>query len=106
MSTPGFWYSESLAESHRLGTLPVYESAYDFPYASSWEIGSGNNVASPATANSDKAWVPGRTLKDSRRSHARRRSGAVYRSVNAERREPRRYREAHRIHRPARRRLP
>ena len=41
------WYSELLAEAHRLGALPVYESEHDFPYASSWEIGPGSNVAFP-----------------------------------------------------------
>ena len=41
------WYAELLAESHRLGDLPVCFSAFNFPYASSWEIGSGSNVAFP-----------------------------------------------------------
>lgn len=41
------WYSELLAESHRLGELPVYYAEYDFPYASSWEIGPGSKVAFP-----------------------------------------------------------
>ncbi|TFC88381.1 hypothetical protein E3T24_02585 [Cryobacterium sp. TmT2-59] len=42
------WYSELLAESHRLGALPVHDCEYgDFPYASSWEIGAGSDVAFP-----------------------------------------------------------
>ena len=42
------WYSELLAESQRLGALPVYYCEYgDFPYPSSWEIGAGSGIAFP-----------------------------------------------------------
>lgn len=42
------WYSELLAESHRLGELPVHYCEYgEFPYESSWAIDARESVAFP-----------------------------------------------------------